>query len=236
MLSTTIATVTSQTVLILTDGTGENDAYNDMLVVITDSDTSTQKARAIVSDYVGASKTLTLAAAPTFTVAVGDTIAIIAVSGRTTEFTGSALSKLNQVQASVAMQEGATAFSPVRPGGKIVLKGGDDYADDIETTITLPVTDSSEAVYDRLTDASTASIKFAAGRNRVANVITGTVTKANITKSSGVTYVPIQIARSQLGATKIYNDYRYDLQVTTSGGKIVTPVTGELEVERDFAE
>jgi hypothetical protein len=242
MLSTTIATVTSQTVLILTAGTGENDAYNDMLVVITDSDTSTQKARAIVSDYVGASKTLTLAAAPSFTVAAGDTIAIIAVSGRTTEFTGSALSKLNQVQASVVMQEGATAFSSVRPGGKLVLKGGDDYADDIVTTIILPVTDADEVVYDRLTDATTSAIKFAAGRNRQKNLIVGTVTKADVTKAAGVTYVPIQIARAQLVAStdpttnRVFNDYKYDIQVTTSGGKVTTPVGGELEVEFDNAD
>jgi hypothetical protein len=123
----------------------------------------------------------------------------------------------------------------VHPGGKLVLKGGDDYADDIQTTINLPVEDASEAVYDRLTDASTSSIKFAAGRNRVADLIVGTVTKANVTKADGITTVPIQIARSQLGATKIYNDYKYDIQVTTSGGKVTTPVGGELEVVLDNA-
>jgi hypothetical protein len=242
MLSTTIATVTSQTVLILTDGTGENDAYNDMLVIITDSDTSTQKARAMVSDYVGASKTLTLAAAPSFAVAAGDTIAIIAVSGRTTEFTGSALTKLNTIQSSVVMQTGATGYSVVRPGGKIVLKAGDDYADDIITTISLPVTDADEVVYDRLTDATTSTIKFAAGRNRQKNLIVGTVTKADVTKSAGVTYVPIEIARAQLVAStdpttnRVFNDYKYDIQVTTSGGKVTTPVGGELEVEFDNAD
>jgi len=129
----------------------------------------------------------------------------------------------------------AQVISPVHPGGKLVLKGGDDYADDIQTTINLPVEDASEAVYDRLTDASTSSIKFAAGRNRVADLIVGTVTKANVTKADGITTVPIQIARSQLGATKIYNDYKYDIQVTTSGGKVTTPVGGELEVVLDNA-
>jgi hypothetical protein len=236
MLSTTIATVTSQTVLILTEGTGENDAYNDMLVVITDSDTSTQKARAMVSDYVGASKTLTLAAAPSFTVAAGDTIAIIAVSGRTTEFTGSALTKLNTIQSSVVMQTGATGYSVVRPGGKIVLKAGDDYSDDIITTISLPVTDAGEVVYDRLTAGDTATIKFAAGRNRQKDLIVGTVAKASVSHTAGLTYVPIQITRSQITTAKVFNDYKYDIQVTTSGGKVTTPVGGELEVEFDNAD
>ena len=242
MLSTTIATVTSQTVLILTDGTAENDAYKDMMVIVTDQATATQKSRAMVASYVGSSKTLTLSASCTFTVAVGDTVDVVAVSGRTTEFTGTALTKLNAIQSSVVMQTGATGYSVVRPGGRIVLKAGDDYADDIVTTISLAVTDADEVVYDRLTAGDTATIKFAAGRNRQKNLIVGTVTPANVTKSAGVTYVPIEIARSQLVAStdpatnRVFNDYKYDIQVTTSGGKVTTPVGGELEVEFDNAE
>lgn len=79
MVSTTIATVTSQTVFVLTDGSADDDAYNDQLVVITDASTSTQKSRGIVSDYVGATKTVTLRAAPGFTIATGDGVAIIAI-------------------------------------------------------------------------------------------------------------------------------------------------------------
>lgn len=235
MLSTTIASVTSQTVLVLTAGTGENDAYKDMLVIVTDQATATQKSRSMVASYVGSSKTLTLSSACTFTVASGDAVSIVAVSGRTIEFTGTALTKLNQIQSSVVMQTGATGFSAVRPGGKIVLKAGDDYADDIVTTIQLPVTDAGQIVYDRLTDATTSAIKFAAGRNRQKDLIVGTVTKAEVTHASGITYVPIEIARAQITSTKVFNDYKYDLQVTTSGGKVTTPVGGDLEVEFDFA-
>lgn len=79
MISTTIATLSSQTVFTLTAGSADNDAYNRQLVVITDAATSTQKARGIVSDYVGSTKTVTLALAPAFTIAAGDSISIIAV-------------------------------------------------------------------------------------------------------------------------------------------------------------
>lgn len=79
MVSTTIDTLTSQTVFTLTAGSADDDAYNRQLVVITDAATSTQKARGIVSDYVGATKTLTLTGAPAFTIAAGDSISIIAV-------------------------------------------------------------------------------------------------------------------------------------------------------------
>lgn len=79
MVSTTIATLTSQTVFTLTEGSADNDAYNDQLVVLTDASTSTQKWRGIVSDYVGSTKTVTLRAAPGFTIAAGDAISIIAI-------------------------------------------------------------------------------------------------------------------------------------------------------------
>lgn len=79
MVSTTIDTLTSQTVFTLTAGSADNDAYNRQLVVITDAATSTQKARGIVSDYVGDTKTITLTGAPAFEIAAGDSISIIAV-------------------------------------------------------------------------------------------------------------------------------------------------------------
>jgi len=81
MLATTIATVTSPTVLVLTAGSSDNDVYNDQLVIITDAVTSTQKAMVRVLDYVGSSKTLTLASTPGFVVEAGDAISIIAVAG-----------------------------------------------------------------------------------------------------------------------------------------------------------
>jgi len=51
-----------------------------------------------------------------------------------------------------------------------------------------------------------------------------------------LTYVPIQIARLQITSAKVFSDYKYDIQVTTSGGKVTTPVGGELEVEFDNAD
>lgn len=76
--STTIATLTSQTVGTLTAGSADDDAYNNCVAVITDQSTSTQKAVVTIADYVGATKTYRLFGAPEFTVATGDSIAIIA--------------------------------------------------------------------------------------------------------------------------------------------------------------
>lgn len=84
LVTTTIATLASQTSFTLANGSADNDAYNGALAIITDATTSNQKCRARVLDYVGASKTVTLAANPAiFTIAVGDSIAIVAVADTT---------------------------------------------------------------------------------------------------------------------------------------------------------
>lgn len=80
--STTIATLASQTSFTLTAGSADDDAYVDAIAIITDSVTSVQKAVGLVSTYTGATKTVVLAADPgIFTMAVGDTIEIIAALG-----------------------------------------------------------------------------------------------------------------------------------------------------------
>ncbi|MEW8120075.1 MAG: hypothetical protein AB2792_23185 [Candidatus Thiodiazotropha sp.] len=80
--STTIATLTSQTVFTLTAGSADDDAYNGHYVVVTDQSTSTQKAVGQISDYVGSTRQVTLSADPAiFTMAVGDTVDVIASTG-----------------------------------------------------------------------------------------------------------------------------------------------------------
>lgn len=84
---TTIATLTSQTVFTLTAGPTNNDALNDSVAVITSAD-GTKASRIPVSDYVGSTKEITLSAAPKFTIAPGDFVAVIAsgsASGGATE-------------------------------------------------------------------------------------------------------------------------------------------------------
>jgi hypothetical protein len=80
MIETTIATLASQTSFTLTAGSGDDDAYNDRLVMVQDASTATQKCVGSVSDYTGSTKTVTLAADPgVFTIATGDTVRIYAI-------------------------------------------------------------------------------------------------------------------------------------------------------------
>lgn len=79
--NTTINTLASQTSFTLVAGSADNDAYNSMIAVITDQTTGVQKAVATILDYVGSSKTITLAIDPgIFVMAAGDTIDILAVN------------------------------------------------------------------------------------------------------------------------------------------------------------
>lgn len=80
ILNTTIATLASQTSFTLTVGPAEDDALNGMEVLIHDVASAVQIGRAVIADYTGSTKTVTLAAGTTFTVAATDNIAIMGPS------------------------------------------------------------------------------------------------------------------------------------------------------------
>jgi len=76
IINTTIATLASQTSFTLTAGPAEDDALNGCELVIHDIASAVQVGRGIVQDYMGSTKTVTLVAAPTFTIAAGDNAAV----------------------------------------------------------------------------------------------------------------------------------------------------------------
>lgn len=78
LTETTIATLTSQTNFTLTDGSADDNAYNNCRIVVTDATTATQKARGTISNYTGLTKRVTLSSDPgIFPMAVGDKVEII---------------------------------------------------------------------------------------------------------------------------------------------------------------
>jgi hypothetical protein len=77
ILDSTIATLASQTSFTLEDGSADNDAYNGCVAVVHDLASAVQVAQGVVLDYVGSTKTVTLAFDPAvFTMAAGDNISI----------------------------------------------------------------------------------------------------------------------------------------------------------------
>lgn len=82
-------TVTSQTVFTLNAGSADDDAYNNMVIVLEDASTATQKSVRTITDYVGSTKTVTIDSAPDFTIANTDNFSILAVApGSTPPTTG----------------------------------------------------------------------------------------------------------------------------------------------------
>jgi hypothetical protein len=76
LMNTTIATVNSQTSFTLTAGPAEDDALNGRVCILHDVASAVQFSSCIISDYTGSTKTVTLAAAPTFTIAATDGFAL----------------------------------------------------------------------------------------------------------------------------------------------------------------
>lgn len=76
LISTAIATLANQTSFTLTIGSANDSAYLNSACVITSQTTPTQKAVVPISAYTGSTKTVTLASAPAFTIAVGDLVQI----------------------------------------------------------------------------------------------------------------------------------------------------------------
>lgn len=77
ILDTTVATLASQTSFTLEEGSADNDAYNGCIAYVHDLASAVQVAIGYLSDYAGATKTVTLAADPgIFTIAAGDNISL----------------------------------------------------------------------------------------------------------------------------------------------------------------
>jgi hypothetical protein len=77
LYNTTIASLSSQTSFTLTAGPAEDDALNGREVILHDIASAIQFSSGIVLDYTGSTKTVTLAAAPTFTIAAGDNVSVM---------------------------------------------------------------------------------------------------------------------------------------------------------------
>lgn len=227
LITTTIATVTSPTVLVLTSGSPDNDVYNDQLAIITDAATSTQKAVSIVLDYIGSSKTLTLLSTPGFTVASGDTISIVAVAG----LNASQRAQLGLIGAGTRVTVKADS------GTSITLKIGDTYDESRNTARRIEVNDGDSSIYDLLMDGDVSAIAFglgdAAGNK---DIVVGTVSPDTViyTAASGSVsaYTTVFVELTVADTAKPVCG-TYDIQVTFSDGKKKTAFSGSCELVKD---
>lgn len=78
LLTTTIATLSSQTSFTLTDGSAVDAAYDIAVIVITNQADANEKAIGVIQSYTGSTKTVALFSDPAvFTMSAGDTVDVL---------------------------------------------------------------------------------------------------------------------------------------------------------------
>lgn len=135
LVSTTISAITSQTVFRLAAGSADNSAYVGQMVVITDAASSNQKSVGMVASYTGATREVTLEAAPKFTVAVGDKVNVIAVGSQSSSSGGSNAGVTLVLGATIPLNVGSVA------GLDQELVIGDTYTAEVGRRIPVTLTD-----------------------------------------------------------------------------------------------
>lgn len=122
--------------------------------------------------------------------------------------------------------------SPVKQGGAIELKLGDDYLVAATTQLRIPVTDVGGVLHAKLLAAT--SIVWGAARGRGSAQVTGTVANpAGLSYAANVLTISVEIPRANLAAAEAGFEFDWDLQYTTAGGHRVTPVAGTVTFHYD---
>lgn len=170
MLNTTIATLASQTSFTLTDGPAEDDALNGTWCVIHDVASQVQIGKAVISDYTGSTKTVTLAVGTTFTVAATDNIAIMGLAPLQPTTTGNTLDVTSTGAA------GIDWGNVENPATAVDLSGTDIQLCDTTTTVTNQVTANVTAVSGDTTAANNLEADYDGTGYNKSNSTIGTCT------------------------------------------------------------
>lgn len=154
LLDTTVSSVSSTTTFVLNGGLGTDDYYNDKRIVIVDNDDNTVRWLGEVSDYVGSTKTLTVASTPVFTVAADDRVYVLALTDFDPESDGVIVGSLTTSAINSLANAEIEVVGAMLPGGRIQLIKGDDYIND-ELTFT-------QTASEDWPDLTTATVTFEA--------------------------------------------------------------------------
>lgn len=209
LLNTTIATLASQTSFTLSTGPAEDNALTGMEVVINDAASAVQWSRAVISAYTGSTKTVTLAAAPTFTIAAKDNLSVIGISPLIPATAGSTITVAGGIaQADVAKWLGTAASTPTVAGvPNVNVKTWNDLATValplVPTTAgrTLDVAATGEAGLDFNNILSSALVTLHSLTVTGATTLSGIVTANNVSNSivgCGITTASINSIADQV--------------------------------------
>jgi hypothetical protein len=114
LLSAEVATVTSQTVFTLATGSDEDDCYNDQTIILYDDSNSDYPSVRRITDYAGATKTVTIDSAADFTLGADDSVKVLACAPTLAAMWGAASRTLTQSAAAVAAAVAGTTLTVQR--------------------------------------------------------------------------------------------------------------------------
>ena len=206
MVDTTIATLASQTSFTLIAGSADDDAYNNCTIVIEDASTATQKAVGIISDYTGASKTVTLKYDPAiFTMAQTDKVYILAENALKATLANRQLNVAadGDIAGNIDGSVGSVVGHTAQTGDSYAIVNNASYGNAKLVRSTTPanaldVSATGEAGLDF------ANIKNATGAHTLTNITVPTV--STLTNKSG-------FALSAAGADLILKDSTFALAI-----------------------
>lgn len=234
ILNTTIATLSSQTSFTLTAGPAEDDALNGCIAYIHDVASAVQGGFAIVQDYTGSTKTVTLVAGTTFTAATTDNVCILAPALNPTVF-GRTLDLSAGGEAGVDWANVGSQSTTVTLSGTTVKTATDVETDTADIQARLPaalvggrIDSNIGAISSDATAADNAEAFFDgtgyAGTNNVIPTVTTTTTATNVTTVNGLAAGVItasSIAADAITDAKVASDVTI-ASVTGSVGSIAT--------------
>lgn len=168
MFDTTIATLSTQTSFTLTSGPAEDDALNGRVVIIHDIASAVQCGQAIIADYTGSTKTVTLVAGTTFTAAAGDNISIMDLAPLTPTTIGRTLDVSAGGEAGVDWANVGSPTATINLSGTTVKTATDVETDTADIQSRLPA-----ALVSGRMDASVGAM--------AANVMTAAAAAADLT-------------------------------------------------------
>lgn len=217
VLNTTIATLSTQTSFTLTSGPAEDDALNGMWCWIHDVASAVQCGYAVISDYTGSTKTVTLAAGTTFTAAATDNISIMGPMPLQPTTAG------NKLDVTATGAAGIDWGNVENPTTAVDLAGTDIQLCDTTTTVTNQVTADVTAISGDSVAADNLESEY-----------DGTGYKSYLRRATaqagGASSITLDASAS--ATNSLYNGLRVAILSGTGAGqsRVITAYTGSTKV------
>lgn len=148
LMRTVIASVTSQVIIVLTDGSADDDAYNNGIAIFQDVSTSKQRAFCMIDDYVGSTGTLTLRTAPAFTIAANDHVTLLAQDPTANLRLPAALTGGGNIKADALAINGSTAAAAAQALAAIGIVASTCAASSTTTVVNTNLTEATNDHYN----------------------------------------------------------------------------------------